>query len=157
MSFWASCEFLMSLYNIASLRDRVRPQGVYGDRKISTVHPVWVSFLCIDQIEASTSSRGQTPGYLSFWTSVYANPLLLLEAKLFKCPTHQLFVKGKFDNRDFLLLNQISAGKTWHFRFKLPTPARQRFKFSSPWARTTVKCQWVAREMLRWEIVFNCF
>ena len=72
-------------------------------------------------------------------------------------PPTQLFVKGKFDNRDFLLLDQISAGKTWHFRFKLPTPARQRFKFPSPWARTTVKCQWVAREMLRWEIVFNCF
>ena len=67
------------------------------------------------------------------------------------------FVKGKFDNRDFLLLDQISAGKTWHFRFKLPTPVRQRFKFPSPWARTTVKCQWVAREMMRWEIVFNCF
>ena len=94
MSFWASCEFLMPLYNIASLRDRVRPQGVYGDRKISTVHPVWVSFLCIDQIEVSTSSRGQTPGYFSFWTSVYANPLLLLlEAKLFKCPTHPTFRK----------------------------------------------------------------
>ena len=82
-SFWCPC--LTSC--------RVRPQGVYGDRKISAVHPVWVSFLCIDQIEASMSSRGQTPGYLSFWTSVYANPLLLLEAKLFKCPTHPTFRK----------------------------------------------------------------
>ena len=34
---------------------------------------------------------GQTPGHLSFWTSVYANPLLLLEAKLFKCSTHPTF------------------------------------------------------------------
>ena len=64
---------MMSLYNIASLRDRVRPQGVYGDRKISIVHPFPVSFLCVDQIEASISSRGQTPGHLSFLTSVYTS------------------------------------------------------------------------------------
>ena len=67
------------------------------------------------------------------------------------------FVKGKFYNRDFLPLDQISAGKTWHFRFKFPTPARQRLKFPSSLTRTTIKCQWVSREMLRWRIVFNCF
>ena len=154
MSLWASCEFLMSLYNIASLRDRVRPQGVYGDRKISTVHPVWVSFLCIDQIEASMSSRGQTPGYLSCWTCKSPPPP---RGKIVQMPhPPNFFVKGKFDNPT-LLLDQISAGKTWHFRFKLPTPARQRFKFPSPWVQTTIKCQWVSREMLRWRIVFNCF
>ena len=79
---------MMSLYNIASLRDRVRPQGVYGDRKISIVHPFPVSFLCVNQIEASISSREQTPGHLSFLTSVYTNPLLLFGAKLSECSTH---------------------------------------------------------------------
>ena len=103
----------MSLYNIASLRDRVRPQGVYGDRKISTVHQFPVSFLCIVQIQASISSHGQTP---------WAFELLNIGLNKFPAPPRgkivqmpnppNLFVKGKFYNRDFLPLDQISAGET---------------------------------------------
>ena len=93
---------MMSLYNIASLRDRVRPQGVYGDRKISIVHPFPVSFLCVDQIEASISSRGQTPGHLSFLTSVYTNPLLLFGANVRMLNPPNFFVKGKIDDRDHI-------------------------------------------------------
>ena len=93
-------------------------------------------------------TRFQFPSYVSFKSKLQYP----------KCPTHPtFFVKGKFYNRDFLPLEQISAGKTWHFRFKFPTPARQRHKFPSPWTRTTVKRQWVSRETLRWEIVLNCF
>ena len=54
---------MMSLYNIASLRDRVRPQGVYGDRKTSIVHPFPVSFLCIVQIQASISQMPNPPNF----------------------------------------------------------------------------------------------
>ena len=56
----------MSLCNIASLLYRVWPQGVYGDRKISVVNPFWVSFLCVDQSEASTSSPDKPSGSWTF-------------------------------------------------------------------------------------------
>ena len=56
----------MSLCNIASLLYRVWPQGVYGDRQISVVNPFWVSFLCVDQIEASTSSPDKPSGSWTF-------------------------------------------------------------------------------------------
>ena len=56
----------MSLCNIASLLYRVWPQGVYGDRQISVVNSFWVSFLCVDQIEASTSSPDKPSGSWTF-------------------------------------------------------------------------------------------
>ena len=56
----------MSSCNIASLPYRVWPQGVYGDRQISVVNPFWVSFLCVDQIEASTSSPDKPSGSWTF-------------------------------------------------------------------------------------------
>ena len=94
---------MMSLYNIASLRDRVRPQGVYGDRKISIVHPFPVSFLCVDQIEASRSSRGQTPGHLSFLTSVYTKSPAPLRGKIVRMLNPpNFFVKGKIGDRDHI-------------------------------------------------------
>ena len=67
----------MSSCNIASLPYRVWPQGIYGDRQISVVNPFWVSFLRVDQIEASTSSPGQTLRQLNFWRLVWANSLPL--------------------------------------------------------------------------------
>ena len=73
--------------------------------------------------------------------------------KLLKFPT-QLF-RRRQNRRPWLSTRRLNRRLT--LRFKFPTLARQRFKFPSPWAQTTVKCQWVSREMLRWKIVFNCF
>ena len=38
---------------------------------------------------------------------------------------------------------------SWHFRFKFPIPARQGLNSPLPRKRTTVKCPWVARGMLK--------
>ena len=73
--------------------------------------------------------------------------------KLLKFPT-QLF-RRRQNRRPWLSTRRLNRRLT--LRFKFPTQARQRFKFPSPWAQTTVKCQWVSRGMLRWKIVFNCF
>ena len=148
----------MSLYNIASLRDRVRPQGVYGDRKNFNCSPV-SSFLLMYRSNPSFNILPRTNPWAFELLNIGLNKFPAPpRGKIVQMPNPpNLFVKGKFYNRDFLPLDQISAGETWHFRFKFPTPARQRLKFPSPWTRTTVKRQWVSREMLRWEIVLNSF
>ena len=85
------------------LLKRVRPQDVYGDRKISIVHPFWVSFLCVDQIEASISSRGTNPRAFELLNIGLCKPPAPPRGKIVQMLNPpNFFVKGKIGDRDHI-------------------------------------------------------
>ena len=56
---------------------------------------------------------------------------------------------NKLDCEQFYSAVLQPAVLSWHFRFKFPTPARQGSNSPPFQERTTVKCPWVARGMLK--------
>ena len=93
---------MMSLYNIASLRDRVRPQGVYGDRKISIVHPFPVSFLCRSNRSFNILPRTNPWAFELFNIGLYKSPAPLRGKIVRMLNPPNFFVKGKIGDRDHI-------------------------------------------------------